>query len=293
MNYAPTSIQADVNNMTVNWDSENLDNVVIKKSLFTLVAVEEELEFTVTYNYGNSTNSKTLSYNSLLQLNEVPKEYGGQKFAYWTNEKGEIISPYSAYNMRVIRNEVITAVYSNSPGNIWNALIDEASVSREISDESDIVYTDYTAHFANSLAKTLPESMVDENIVDFGIIVVQNKESYSGKGECSYPSSVWTSDQQQTIVKTVASGSADIRNLGGYICTRISYSTNSQVYKLPELTKPFNRCAVAMTYDNTDQKAEGYNFSTYTYIRFSDGTYKISDPSNVNLYAQAHDSDKD
>ncbi|MDO4748087.1 MAG: hypothetical protein Q4A12_02805, partial [Eubacteriales bacterium] len=289
--YAPSDEVTEAFGKTTEWTITDT-NITLSKSVVTLEAIQNPEQYTITYTEGNSSEWKTVSgsYNELVQITASGydgEEWGqGKPFSHWEQynnetEAWEFLSFERYYNYRIIEDKMIRAEYGEDLVDEWMPRIDSVTYTREYSDNSDYIYTDYLVAFNNVNTLNLNE-IKDEQNITYGLVLVQDwNYRYSGTDAVTYPSSSVNNieDLVRETAKACANYSPDKGNIRCY-----HYDMTN------EPTTNLNRLYHYLSYNLNNGKYDygQFAFTTYAYINVGGKIY-ISNGMDVNFYELAHE----
>ena len=161
----------------VGWDKSDVQimDALAKGENITITTkwVTNNVYFTVKVNGGELTsfvsggvNDQYQAYKATVVTADAPAS--GQKFAYWTDEQGRIVSFDAEYKFYPHKNTELTAVYTSSSATISNQVISTVDIDTE------------TLGDANTVFFSWDSSTTDYQIINVGVLLTKKENYYSG-----------------------------------------------------------------------------------------------------------------
>ena len=270
----------------------SLNNSTARTLQATLNAPVAET-FTLTYYYphassGGSVSSDTTAltaYNTAVTLPDSvvsavrTNAPSGTTFKGWylydgstaPSSKGELISTVITFNMRIVKNTTIIAVYDDSSftadSNDWNVYIDDHAITREMTSGSAGTYYNDTIIRVRNKDDVLAHIPSD---AEAGILIVKSGAD----------TSINTAERSTAQLTNYANNA----NLTNGKTARIT-AAGATVTKLcskgsDSLLTLYNRADFGVRSDYAGTK--GQTYSVYAYIKLANGTCYFSSPASVN-----------
>lgn len=289
--YAPSGDVTEAFNYINSWDVTDT-TITAGKSMITVVAYQDVQCYTITYTMNGHTASVTEEYNDNISLVAEAKNSAGEPFSYWYEPAtGEILTYSRYYYYRVVEDKTIEAVYGATITDEWTPSINSVTYTREYSDTSDYIYTDYLLAYNNVDGKELDVVKTEENI-SYGFILVRDASYFidskvdvdqngllDDNVDVTYVAATDVTDN----LKTVATGGKS-QAIDGY---------NYYCYDLTNQdTTNKNRINYYLKYNNNYTSSKGYKYRHYAFTAVAyivvDGTVYLSNPEYVNFYELAN-----
>ena len=277
--YAPNDDVTEVFDGTVSWSVESA-TITPGKSIITIVADQGNPDYVITYTIDGKTDKTSGKYNTLANIEAPATNAAGDKFLYWVEieENGEevILTYLQNYRYRIVENKTIKAVYGTQEVAKWTPSINSVTYTREYSDTSDYIYTDYLIAYNSS------EELELNNLdgVEYGLILARDPSvAFDGNGDPTFPTF------SEADFKNVAQGGNNAQLNG----------LNYYYYNLSDIkTTNLNRLDYYLSYNNNYTNSKGVKYCQYCFTAVAyiivDGTVYLSAPEYVNFYDLANEA---
>lgn len=257
-------------------------------SEITLVADQNDLKYTLTYDYaGNSGSMEKVPYNTLIEIT-APIEYENKTFSYWWEPAtGEILTYSPFYNYRIVEDKHIEAVYGENIVEDWTPSVNSVTYTREFDDNGDYIYTDFLLAYNNKEGAKVADLIAQGKDINYGYFLVRDPSVYiTDSANVEYPAY----EKDGTDYAEWAEGlQSVIANNKSKTITVNSKTYNCYFYNLTgKALTNFNRCSAFLRYDNTklDKQSHLYREYAFTAIAYIvvDGQLYLSNGLGVNFF---------
>ena len=263
-------------------------NLTTASSEITLVADQDDLKYTLTYEYaGNSGSMEKVPYNTLIELT-APNKYEDKTFSYWWEPAtGEILTYSPFYNYRIVEDKHIEAVYGENIVEDWTPSVNSVTYTREFDDNGDYIYTDFLLAYNNKEGAKVADLIAQGKDINYGYFLVRDPSVYiTDSANVEYPAyekdgadyAEWA-EGLQTVIDNNKSTAIQVN----------SKTYNCYFYNLTgKALTNFNRCSAFLRYDNTKLDKQNHLYREYAFTAIAyivvDGQLYLSNGLGVNFF---------